>query len=148
MELLYYTVSEAAKLLRTTPNTIRVKIREGKIPTHPLEGYPLIPKEFIDNSDTFSLTFFDDSFKKALGYLGATSGRDEDKIAKSNLTVRHTDGVPYFAEAKIAILCNKLYAQEYKPELFVAQEINEKCYPDADHHTLYIAEITKILVKE
>lgn len=105
-------------------------------------------KEFIDNSDTFSLTFFDDSFKKALGYLGATSGRDEDKIAKSNLTVRHTDGVPYFAEAKIAILCNKLYAQEYKPELFVAQEINEKCYPDADHHTLYIAEITKILVKE
>lgn len=105
-------------------------------------------KEFIDNSDTFSLTFFDDSFKKALGYLGATSGRDEDKIAKSNLTVLHTDGVPYFAEAKIAILCNKLYAQEYKPELFVAQEINEKCYPDADHHTLYIAEITKILVKE
>lgn len=105
-------------------------------------------KEFIDNSDTFSLTFFDDSFKRALGYLGATSGRDEDKIAKSNLTVRHTDGVPYFAEAKIAILCNKLYAQEYKPELFVAQEINEKCYPDADHHTLYIAEITKILVKE
>jgi len=51
MELLYYTVSEAAKLLRTTPNTIRVKIREGKIPTHPLEGYPLIPKEFIDNWD-------------------------------------------------------------------------------------------------
>lgn len=105
-------------------------------------------KEFIDNSDTFSLTFFDDSYKKALGYLGAASGRDEDKIAKSNLTIRHTDGVPYFAEAKIAILCNKLYAQEYKPELFIAQEINEKCYPDADHHTLYIAEITKILVKE
>lgn len=105
-------------------------------------------KEFIDNSDTFSLTFFDDSYKKALSYLGAASGRDEDKIAKSNLTIRHTDGVPYFAEAKIAILCNKLYAQEYKPELFIAQEINEKCYPDADHHTLYIAEITKILVKE
>ncbi|WP_312561891.1 flavin reductase [Anaerospora sp.] len=105
-------------------------------------------KEFIDNSDTFSLTFFDDGFKKALGYLGATSGRDEDKIAKSNLTIQHTDCVPYFAEAKIAIICKKLYAQEYKPELFVDQEINEKCYPDADHHTLYIAEITKILVKE
>lgn len=105
-------------------------------------------KEFIDNSDTFSLTFFDDSFKKALGYLGATSGRDEDKIGKSNLTVQHTDDIPYFAEAKIAILCNKLYAQEYKPECFFDQELNEKWYSNVDHHTLYIAEVTKILVKE
>lgn len=48
METKYYTVQEAAELLRTTPNTIRIKIREGKIPVHPLEGYPLIPKEFID----------------------------------------------------------------------------------------------------
>lgn len=105
-------------------------------------------KEFVDNADAFSLTFYADSFKKVLGYLGATSGRDEDKIGKSNLTVQRTDGIPYFAEAKIAILCNKLYAQEYKPEFFIAQELNAKWYPDVDHHTLYIAEVIKILVKE
>jgi len=104
-------------------------------------------KEFVDGSDTFSLTFFDSSFKKQLGYLGSVSGRDEDKIEKTNLTVLHTDDVPYFEEAKIAILCKKLYAQEYKPECFIAQELNAEWYPEVDHHTLYIAEITKILIK-
>lgn len=105
-------------------------------------------KEFVDNSDTFSLTFFDESFRKMLGYLGTKSGRDEDKIEKSNLTVSHADNIPIFEEANIAILCKKLYAQNYKPECFIDQELNEKWYPDIDHHTLYIAEVTKILVKK
>lgn len=51
MEILYYTVSEAAELLRTSPNTIRVKIREGKIPIHPWEGELRIPADFIENWD-------------------------------------------------------------------------------------------------
>lgn len=105
-------------------------------------------KEFIDNSDSFSLTFFDNSFKEKLSYLGTKSGRDEDKIEKSDLTVIHKDDIPYFEEANIAIFCNKLYAQEYKPECFINNELNEKWYPDIDHHTLYIGEVTKILVKK
>lgn len=104
-------------------------------------------KEFVDSSDSFSLTFFEESFKKTLSYLGSTSGRDESKIEKSNLTVLHDDSIPYFEEATIAILCKKLYAQEFKPECFIAQELNKQWYPEADHHTLYIAEITKILIK-
>ena len=39
-------------------------------------------KEFIDGSDTFSLTFFAPEFKKQLSYLGSVSGKDEDKIKK------------------------------------------------------------------
>ena len=105
-------------------------------------------KEFVDNSDTLSLTFFNDSFRKTLNYLGTKSGRDEDKIKNSNLTLLHSDDIPYFEEAKIAIFCKKLYAQKLKPECFIAQGLNEKWYPDHDYHTLYIAEITKILVKE
>ena len=105
-------------------------------------------KEFVDSSATFSLSFFDDSSRKMLSYLGTTSGRDEDKIQKSNLTVIHEDSIPYFEEATKVVLCKKLFAQEYKPDSFIDQEINEKCYPDSDHHTLYIAEVTKILIKE
>ena len=105
-------------------------------------------KQFVDNSDTFSLTFFHGSFRKQLSYLGTVSGRDENKIEKSNLTVLHTDDTPYFEEATTAIFCKKLYAQEYKPECFLEQELNEKWYPEVDHHTLYIAEVTKILIKE
>ena len=105
-------------------------------------------KEFVDNSETFSLTFLDNSFKTTLSYLGSKSGRDEDKIKKSKLTILHTDDTPYFEEATTAMLCKKLYAQELKPEYFIMSELNEKWYPNVDYHTLYIAEITKILVKE
>lgn len=105
-------------------------------------------KEFVDNSTTFSLSFFDGSYKKQLGYLGSVSGREEDKIGKSKFTVIYTDGIPYFEEACTTVLCRKLYAQKFQPEYFLAQELDEKWYPDKDYHTLYIAEVSKILVKE
>ena len=53
-------------------------------------------KEFIDGSDTLSLSFYDESFRKQLSYLGAVSGRDEDKIAKAGLTLTHDGETPYF----------------------------------------------------
>lgn len=105
-------------------------------------------KEFIDGSEQFSLSFLDSSFKKQLGYLGTVSGRDEDKIGKSELTVCYDSAVPYFDEAKTVIICKKLYAQQYKPEHFIDTELNSRFYPDSDHHTLYISEVQKILVRE
>lgn len=105
-------------------------------------------KEFVDNSDNFSLTFLDKSFKKQLGYLGTVSGRDEDKISKANLTIEHSDNTPYFQEGNLVITCKKLYAQNFKPEHFITNELDEKWYPEKDYHTLYIAEIEKILIKE
>ena len=104
-------------------------------------------KEFVDGSDTFSLTFFGPDFKKALAYIGSTSGRDEDKIEKTGLTVLRNEGVPFFEEANIVILCKKLYAEKYKPECFMSQKLNDVMYPDNDQHTLYIAEVTKILIR-
>ena len=86
--------------------------------------------------------------RKTLSYLGSVSGRDEDKIAKSGLTVAHTDDVPYFAEANTVITGKKLYAQEYRPECFIDSSLNEKWYPQKDYHTMYILEIEKILVRE
>jgi flavin reductase (DIM6/NTAB) family NADH-FMN oxidoreductase RutF len=105
-------------------------------------------KEFVDNSVTFSLTFLDKSFKKQLSYLGAVSGRDEDKISKANLTIQHTANTPYFEEGNLVIICKKLYSQDYKPECFIARELDEKCYPEKDYHTLYISEVVKVLIKE
>jgi flavin reductase (DIM6/NTAB) family NADH-FMN oxidoreductase RutF len=105
-------------------------------------------KEFVDNSDTLSLTFFDKAFKNKLNYLGTVSGRDEDKISKANLTIQHSDNTPYFEEGNIVIICKKIYAQEFKTECFIATDLATKWYPEKDYHTFYIAEIQKILVKE
>lgn len=105
-------------------------------------------KEFIDNSDNFSLTFLDKSFKKQLSYLGTVSGRDEDKISKANLTIEHSDNTPYFQEGNLIITCKKLYSQNFQPECFITNELDKKWYPEKDYHTMYIAEIEKVLIKK
>lgn len=104
-------------------------------------------KEFIDASEGFSLSFFDEGHRKMLSYLGTASGRDEDKIAKSGLTVVREGAVPYFQEASTVLVCRKLYAQPYTPESFLDPALREQWYPESDYHTLYIAEIEKILTK-
>lgn len=104
-------------------------------------------KTFIDASDTLSLSFYDESFRKQLGYLGKVSGRDEDKITTSGLTLTHEGETPYFEEANLVLVCKKLYAQAFDPACFIDTESESKWYPNKDYHTLYIVEVEKVLVK-
>lgn len=104
-------------------------------------------KTFVDSSETFSLSFYDESFKKQLGYLGKVSGRDEDKITTAGLTLTHEGETPYFEEANLVLVCKKLYSQEFKPECFIETDLDDKWYPNKDYHTLYIVEVEKVLVK-
>ena len=104
-------------------------------------------KEFIDGSDTFSITILPDGYRDTLNYFGSVSGRDEDKIAKSGLTVERCENTPYFAEGKLVLICRKMFAQEIKAESFIDKEALEKWYPNNDLHTLYVAEIVKVLEK-
>ena len=102
-------------------------------------------KEFVDGSDAFSLNFFADTYREKLNYFGAVSGRDEDKIGKTGMTVNTAEAAPYFEESHTAILCKKLFAQPYSPDAFIAPDVVSQWYPKKDFHTLYIAEVTKIL---
>lgn len=104
-------------------------------------------KEFIDGSDTFSITILPDGYRDTLNYFGSVSGRDEDKIAKSGLTVEKCENTPYFAEGKLVLICRKMFAQEIKAESFIDKEALEKWYTNNDFHTLYVAEIVKVLEK-
>lgn len=105
-------------------------------------------KEFVDGAERFSLTFFDESYRKQLGYLGTVSGRDENKIGKANLTVEYEEGVPVFKEAETVIICRKLYAQPLEEKFFIDKDSDKECYPDKDYHIMYVGEIEKVLVKE
>ncbi|MBQ3061278.1 MAG: flavin reductase [Lachnospiraceae bacterium] len=102
-------------------------------------------KEFVDNSDSFSLTFFDESYRAKLGYLGKVSGRDEDKIKESGLTVATVNDTPYFEEAKLVLRCEKLYCAPMNKEGFLDSSILNKWYEGGDYHTLYVAKITNVL---
>lgn len=105
-------------------------------------------KEFIDNADTFSLSFYEESYRKTLSYLGTVSGRDEDKVTKSGFTIAHANTTPYFEEARIVLVCKKLFAQPFVENSFIDSSIPTDFYPNKDYHTLYIVEITNVFTKE
>lgn len=105
-------------------------------------------KELVDRSPSFSLNFLDPGkYRQAQNYLGTASGRYEDKLAKAELKVAYDDGVPYLDAADRVMICKKLFAQPFAPEAFVDQAIDAEIYPNSDHHTLYIAEVVRILGK-
>lgn len=101
-------------------------------------------KEFVDASDRLSISILPEQYRKELTYLGRVSGRDEDKIAKANLTVEKYEQVPYFKEARLTLICKKLYAQEMKEECFIEKDMIDKWYPEKDYHIMYVVEIEKI----
>lgn len=105
-------------------------------------------KEFMDREQLYTLCVFPPEYKKALGYLGSRSGRDEDKVAKTGLTPVFADGTTFFAEAKLVLVCRKLYRAPLVEEGFVDKAIVEENYPNRDFHDLYIGEILKVYVNE
>ncbi len=105
-------------------------------------------KEFVDANDTFSLTFFNEQYRKALSLCGSASGRDGDKIGAAGLTPCFIDGTPAFEEADMILICKKMYHSAIVPECFDLPENEVTWYPENDYHVMYIAEITKALIKE
>jgi flavin reductase (DIM6/NTAB) family NADH-FMN oxidoreductase RutF len=103
--------------------------------------------EFVEQSDSMSLCFFDTSFKKTLNYLGSVSGRDENKIEKSNLKISYKNNIPYFEEAETVIFAKKLFVQPMKEDGFIEKRLIENWYPAKDFHHLYIAGISEIITK-
>lgn len=105
-------------------------------------------KEFVDANDTFTLSFYDEMYRKALNICGTKSGRDCDKETEAGLTPYYVDGTTAFEEANLILVCKKQYHQDMKPEHFDVAENDTKWYPNKDYHTMYMAEIVKVLVKE
>lgn len=105
-------------------------------------------KEFVDKSDYYTLSFLPDGHREALSYLGSHSGRDEDKLAKTDLTGTATDDYAYIEQAKLVLVCKKLYRQPMTPDSFVDKSLIEKCYAAGDFHEMYVGEIVKVLVSE
>ena len=105
-------------------------------------------KEFVDSSNEFSLSFFDEKYKKTLSYFGKVSGRNEDKIANSGFNINYVNNIPTFKEASLIITCKSLYKQNLTPDCFIDDSIDKLNYPNKDYHTLYFAEITGIFLNK
>lgn len=98
-------------------------------------------------AERLTLSFFEETYRKALQYCGKASGRNEDKWQGAGLTVAHTEsGAAYPAEAQTVLVCRKLYEDDLKKECFLDPALFSN-YPTDDFHRFFICEIEEVLEK-
>ncbi len=110
--------------------------------------------EFLKKNDTFTVSFFPTEYRKALGYMGTHSGRNEDKVKGAGLTPVSIGASVGYQEAELTFLCKKLYQHEFVKE-DLAESIHEyykanpAVYPpDANGewqtHYMFVGEIIEV----
>ncbi len=105
-------------------------------------------KEFIDNSEYFTMSFFGEECRDALKFCGANSGRDCDKMEKTGLVPVEIENAVTFEQAEMVLVCKKLYAQEMTGDSFVVKSISDANYQAGDFHIAYYGEVVKAFVKK
>ncbi len=103
---------------------------------------------YVEENDTFTVCVFPEEYRKALQFCGSHSGRDFDKAKETGLTPVELDGTTAFAEAKLVLVCEKMYAQMMGEEHFTQPEVCEKWYGKDPMHKMYIGRIKAAYVQE
>ncbi|MBN2893607.1 MAG: flavin reductase [Bacteroidales bacterium] len=99
--------------------------------------------DFVEKNDFFSLCFFEEKYRNVLKLCGSKSGRDIDKMNLEITPVVDEQNI-YYKEARVVMLCKKIYYQDLDPKNFLDASI-QKNYPQNDYHRMYIGEIYKTL---
>ena len=100
--------------------------------------------EFMENNDYFTISFFEEEYRKALELLGSKSGRDCDKVMESRLTpVRIGENIVGYVQAFRTLVCRKIYSQELDVNA-MPEAVREAYYTKEAPHTMYIGEIVGI----
>jgi len=103
---------------------------------------------FAEKYSHYTLSFFTETYRKALQFCGSHSGRDYDKAARTGLTpVETKGGHVFFQEARLVLECRKLYADNLREENFIVPEIARKHYPTHDFHRFFMGEIVQVLTR-
>ena len=104
--------------------------------------------EFLERNDLFTICFFDESYREALSFCGSKSGRNVNKVEETGLTPMFTEeGTPCFEQARMVLVCKKLYAQFLNEESVLGGEPVLKQYNGDEYHKMYISEILEVLTK-
>jgi len=105
-------------------------------------------RQFMDNAKYFTVMAFGPDQRNVPDYLGHNSGRDGDKAAALGLHTLYTEnGTPYYAEARLVLECELMYASPFDAENM--KEVPAKLYANfpAGVHTMYIGRVVKALKK-
>lgn len=107
--------------------------------------------QFMEDNEYFTISFYGEEYKKDLGILGSKSGRDTNKIALTKLTPDFFDTSISFKEAKLTIVCRKIYFQDLdinniNRELIMQSEV-DRFYKSEPIHRMYFGEVVEIIDK-
>ncbi|MHA1630905.1 MAG: flavin reductase family protein [Candidatus Heimdallarchaeota archaeon] len=103
--------------------------------------------QFVKNNQNFSLSFFDSDYRSILNFCGAKSGRNINKMEEVALTPIEREGTIYFEEARLVLICKKLYYHDLEKSHFL-HDLTEQFYKQENFHRMYIGEIVSCLLKK
>ncbi len=100
--------------------------------------------DFFEREPYFTVSVLQPGQDEIYRICGTKSGRDCDKVSLAGLTPYFEENAVTFQEARLAIVCKKIYIQDLDPAGFLDSEIQHH-YPINDYHRLYCGEIVDIL---
>ena len=100
--------------------------------------------QFMEKNDYFVLSFFDEKYKKSLLVMGSKSGRDFNKDELSGLTPIEHEGLTIYKEAKMTLICKKIYQNDLVLDN-IPQKEAETYYQEEAPHRMYIGEVVKVI---
>ena len=114
----------------------------GKNCIQPVVRHSRYTFEFMEKEKFFTVSFFDEKYRKALSFCGSHSGRDTDKAKETGLTPFFTDGTVSFEEASLIFVCRKMFSQDILLENICPEQ--HHWYENDAIHKAYIGEIVKV----
>ena len=101
--------------------------------------------DFINDNDTFTVSFYGEEYRDQLKLCGAKSGRDIDKVTETGFTPAFAEcGAPYFEEAKLVLVCRRRFERDMT-EADVPESDRAKFFSNGDYHRMYFTEIIEVL---
>ena len=102
---------------------------------------------FMQQQDTFTLSFFPESERKKLAFCGSHSGKDCDKAKAAGLTPETLGNAVSFAEAELVLVCKKRYADTMEIK-DLPEDVLDSFYSGDAGHQLFIGEILAVYQKD
>lgn len=105
--------------------------------------------EFLNKSDSVTISFLNKKYKDQLAFFGTKSGRDYDKFKETGL---HPSFEPdyngyFIAEADKVLKCKKLYSVDINTDN-MNEYYKNQFYSTNDIHTMFVVEVVEYLVNE
>lgn len=99
---------------------------------------------FIEQSEYFTISFYEEKYRHSLGLLGSLSGKDCDKVKAAEFHPLPVGDSVTFKEACLTLLCKKIYRQDLDTAV-MPRDVVQDFYETEAAHTMYIGEVIDII---